>query len=746
VGEMKRQIGTLHKNSGSTLMIVIISIAIVSILATLLISMSSLSAKLKYWDRQLKQTLYYSEAGLDQIYANISIEIERTLDKAYQNTKEYIEGEGFVITEDNVQALVNEYFKSQFVEELKDNDKFYKGDPFRFICDSDDLVNILNGFINNDPTKYEGLDIPRVISIESVEVTAGANGYENYKYHINGMKVEYTNKITKLRTAIHTDVVIEVPEFDYPLLIQESITTDIPISEFAIIAKENFYVNSNTSINGSVYAGGAGPVASDSDYTIHNNKGILVRNTAKLDITGPNGNIVVTPSWINTDNGTIHITNSKVFSDSIMTTGLGSENIIKIFGDDSETFVYDDLELNANKSNVYLEGNYYGISIGNSRHNSSSSIVVNGAGSTLDLSNARKVLLSGLSYFDLNPNGNAPSVLDAKDVTGEFIRYYRSGESISVRGNHVAYFMPQAYSINDEITQGYDNFFSEVIGTTTVEPEYYSGGSVTMLKINIDERANYFYQYFENMNNNRYKLEMMDFSGIGAPVEEKIKIKLNTASLKIQGAAVATELDHISGNKVVGKTYTDEFVNQDAIIRNNRFEWAVRTGKLLSETDALLGITLPSQDIIDLYLQPEAIQVWNKAYNKATNNHVTFASKDDVTISTTGIIDSSGAREDYKSMGIIISGGNVVINEGVHFEGLIIAGGSIEINGNVNITASRRAISESLATNWRFKNLIFKDVVSSDDSEKVYQGSTQTNITARYGELIKFENWSKNKE
>lgn len=73
----------LRSEKGSTLLLVVITIAVLAVLGSTLLSMSYMNINMKFTDERMKKTLYYSESGLDQVYAIVGGYIDDALqDKA----------------------------------------------------------------------------------------------------------------------------------------------------------------------------------------------------------------------------------------------------------------------------------------------------------------------------------------------------------------------------------------------------------------------------------------------------------------------------------------------------------------------------------------------------------------------------------------------------------------------------------------------------------------------------------------
>ena len=69
----------IKSNKGSTLLLVLVITAVLTVFGTALISMSVMSTNMRNFDIRSKRALYYTESGLEQLYAHIGVLVEETL-------------------------------------------------------------------------------------------------------------------------------------------------------------------------------------------------------------------------------------------------------------------------------------------------------------------------------------------------------------------------------------------------------------------------------------------------------------------------------------------------------------------------------------------------------------------------------------------------------------------------------------------------------------------------------------------
>lgn len=77
----------LRNEKGSTMLLIVITIAILTVLGTTIITMSFMNTNMKFTDQRMKRTLYYSESGIEQVYAIVGKYIDEALYDASAETE-----------------------------------------------------------------------------------------------------------------------------------------------------------------------------------------------------------------------------------------------------------------------------------------------------------------------------------------------------------------------------------------------------------------------------------------------------------------------------------------------------------------------------------------------------------------------------------------------------------------------------------------------------------------------------------
>ncbi len=592
MNKIKKLIKKLN-NRGSSIIMVVVSIAFISIIVGALLSTAGYTYKLKMQDLNAKDNYYYVEQAMQEIYAGVGTNTVNKMKDAYnytiENMVQYDLSQGTYKTLTNEQA--NIMFKKQFLARIK-NDDYFKAGPIQ-------LADTLEKYITNDSVK---LDKNRLI-VESKDDQIAIKNITLTRTQ------EYSNSSGSgsFTQTISADIVIGEPDFTVNF---NNLTTDYSkLFDFALIADMGIEVSQNAgnplSITGNVYAAADyynkkynqtedktitdpvtglpstvnsgtynkeysgkkyeythssvtskyytpaadGAAASTTLYNLYakdvEDKNLLFDgenvNSAYsgLYVDGSAVSIladtVIVPGTLAVMNGadlTVYGKNGTLTSETEVWTDnlvLGGKSLVEtnskgkdVFKGSKATFrtnlfVKDDTELNSNGSQLKLYGGYYGYSnstvkdnrsfvptVDESKfkiyeyttdadgktivsdeyirgHYNSSSIVINGEQSTLDLSNAKNIYLAGRAYIELSKYVSAvEDIVEEKDENGvkqenkyysETFKYvptsdsakttvndFKTGESISVKSNQLAY-IPISKSGSPKQMTDYVNFY-----------------------------------------------------------------------------------------------------------------------------------------------------------------------------------------------------------------------------------------------------------------------------------------------
>jgi len=164
----------LRNEKGSTLLLVLITVAVLTVLGVTLMSMSFMNYNMKYTDAMMKQTLYYSESGIEQAYAIVGKYVDDAIIGASDKTKKKMDDmeETIVSFLDAVDAEVEKIKASPALQE--DYTKWYNTN----IASTEVTVET---FLSN---KYYYIAI---LSKNRADEATGSVKYEEYENYCIGV-------------------------------------------------------------------------------------------------------------------------------------------------------------------------------------------------------------------------------------------------------------------------------------------------------------------------------------------------------------------------------------------------------------------------------------------------------------------------------------------------------------------------------------------------------------------------------
>ncbi len=390
-----------RNNKGSSIVLVLVVFAIVGILATAALRLSVMNFQMKATDSQIKNNFYSAESVLDQVTVGLQNYVSDAYTVAYTETMEAYAS--------SLSATAREaQFKASFMAQLKSK----LADPA-------------------DASFYNASLITSMVDSPSATVDCGTHRLVDKGTSITLCDVTVTYTDAKdITSIIKTDINIAAPSM-------RSVTsTSLPdLFSYSLIANSGISIeqgNGQTvTVSGNVYAG--------SDE-VTNRYNWNPANRSKSICTEGGATVIFSGGSYVTAEGDFYVSNnSKTVVDS--TAQLWAQNIVVDNAEMdilSNTYVADDLTLNGRYNTKVILGTgnskYYGYGDSTTDAASSSAIILNGKNCDLDMSGLDELAVAGYSYigtsrFDAgaaNPaNGNV-----------------QMGESISVKGNQIAYLIP----------------------------------------------------------------------------------------------------------------------------------------------------------------------------------------------------------------------------------------------------------------------------------------------------------------
>lgn len=447
----------LH-NDGSTLITVLVAVAFLVVLATMIISVSSISLKMKQTEYVMKRNFYSDELILDEVYHGIGKVTGDCLSAAYVEILSNVEdgsGTGLYDTQEKAYKAFSELFMNKLTAA--------SNYPVR-VCDAtaaaDPLRILLQSYLTKAETSAQIVKYKetKIVPTSAIDTTPFQYRFEDVV--VKYMALDDTGAETGYEAAITTDIVIEVPYINF---FQDSSR----ILDYALVGNQGIYfTDAERNVQGNVYAGSSDS-ESETNKVLYRNTDVFgglnfYNSTASFEST-----YLITKGDMNVRFSDVSIgnpesqANTQVWAESLRTVESRNRSdavepsTVNIKGN---TYIANDLELNARESNVKLAGTYYGYNNGiyetqeksnltgsyvSTGHTQSSAMMINGTRSTLDLSGLTTMVLAGVAYMDLDSNAYSavPPAGNGGNLAGK-IEEYATGESLALKTNQYMYLAP----------------------------------------------------------------------------------------------------------------------------------------------------------------------------------------------------------------------------------------------------------------------------------------------------------------
>lgn len=786
-----------RRNRGSSIVIVIIAMAMIGILATTLLWMSYINYKIKVNDIRNKNSFYSAEMVMEQIVAGLQKEASDSVAVAYQ---EVLSNWDELQSESNRYSSFASTYLDTLVKHLRDADKgdgYYKRDILKGYVDTTvwDHVNQTawdNGTDDTDEAKKK----PPVMEL--------VNGNSLI---LRNVFVSYMDE--DRLSIVSTDLCLDVPE----IVFTQSGSIDelynyILIGNQGISLKES---SGQVTADGSIYAGtddkGKGGITINKASTFAINNGRYVISKGEIDVIGPGAGLIVRD---------VKETGSSVYAKNL---DLQSGTI----SFDSKTYIANDLTLSGNGSKATLTKEYYGYGIstesgiGDSKtdQENSSAIIINGQNSTVNMSGVDTLMLAGRAYIGTNTtkkelDQNAEAVANG-DAAKKNEKAVLMGESITVKGGQIAYLVPteclgvyngETLIGQNPVTQDvaakiqtykndYGENFKEVdftravsrlgglslssFGVTDmdhirkVSTQYVGGGTESKsltyyyLVMDAENAARYYQTYYLNGSNKETIDQYFKKYATGGIVLGDYTSEQN--SYTILGNALVSDVLSQSGVSLLASTATTSNTMTTEEVYQKSGEIA-NVYKGLTTNLSEDGASASSfQNVFDSVIKKEIVTknadgsetretIQEYLIHNGTGSTMEFTTDDGLKgIITAGSYTLSSATSGASNIRLIVSLGDITIDR--NFTGLAIAKGTITING---------AVSNGAASLKRNKMDLYKVLNATTGAEgdtmtsmgffvngetSLSEGAQESptddagNLDIDYTEIVRYMNWDK---
>lgn len=385
-------------NRGAGIVTVLVCMLLVVALGAALLFTSYVGLKIKISDRHGTESFYSAETAMTEIRAGVQQAVTASVAEAYSQ----------VLLQYNTVLNAETVFRDNFKSALF---------SWNYTTASGAVMPLFTTMADSTTT-YDSLVLTQFLSEErrssvSLSGCGTAVAVTEDAVTLMGVAVSYTDD-AGYTSNVRADISISQPDFTYSMT--EHTLTGIP--EFALIADEALVHasagNDELQITGNAYAGE-----------------VQLKNLGRSSLTIDGGTLIsgglvsVAGQGFGSGERLTVLENATLWARDISVEAGSS---LRLAGN---TYVQDDLELAGRGSTALLSGRYYGFGYLENTSglaDQSSAIVVNGLGTTLDLSGLRTLMLSGLSFVD---GGSESSEV-------------MMGQSVSVKSDQLAYLAPQS--------------------------------------------------------------------------------------------------------------------------------------------------------------------------------------------------------------------------------------------------------------------------------------------------------------
>lgn len=425
----------LHKacsNQGVSIIMVIIAMSFVGVLLSIVMLAALYNFYMKGVDRRAKDTFYSAETALEEVRAGIQRQVSLAFSASYM-------------------SILQDYGRADTGRDEKFA-QMYTDDLFLKLGDADDSDNFkeetLRNFITHlrtgEDTNDQGAWLEKDANIEK-SLQRYTDGIR-----LKGIKVSYIDENGYI-SYINTDFLIKIPDLNLGR------PGDVPdILNYCLIANEKLDVDPDqidVSLEGSVYGGQNGisiGYASKLDFAraSFQNTGMTKYTTI---FVSTDGNIEVgrsTASGEGTSSklpATLTVSGSSGQGVSLWASGInlygnsGDDPNCNIYGD---VYLQDDLTIEGHNNFVKLAGNFCGYGNADKKAGDSSSIVINGRNTVLDLRELNTLELAGNSFISIERPIQANAESGVLGEPSDNAANIKTGNSAASKAEQLAYLVP----------------------------------------------------------------------------------------------------------------------------------------------------------------------------------------------------------------------------------------------------------------------------------------------------------------
>lgn len=418
-------------NGGSTMLIVMVAIALISVLATVLMSMSYMNYNMKVTEYNSKKNFYSAEVVLDQINVGLQKEMSDSLEDAYVRSMQR-----YTLDDDETRnANFANYYISELTTRLRTAalDSQYQIAPIDTDGDGAYDCGLVHYLDSELQAAYASGDLiieslsPKMQSVAISKTDESGNiQYESQGLMLYNLYISYTDA-NDFTTVIETDIRLKTPTLT---LVTKTAMPNV--FDYCMVADAGISGGSTgvvATIKGNVYAGndttmdeGGVSCNSSHNWTFDGDSKLVSAGPLKVAHGATFTSSSDTECWFES----IHLPKNNT----------ATSGILSLMG---KTYVKDDLTIEGNKATVTLSGDYNGFGYG-ATAGESSAIILNGKNATLDMTGLERLKLGGNAYIQTSKvtyNVNNEAGFTENNNTDIL-----TGNALAVKSDQIAYLVP----------------------------------------------------------------------------------------------------------------------------------------------------------------------------------------------------------------------------------------------------------------------------------------------------------------
>lgn len=719
-------------NSGYSFLFVIFGVIFIAAIGVIALTMASNYYITTHVSKKASEQFYTTESIVQEIRTGLQEYANTTSETAYKKAIETYSASSATNRDD--QYSID--FLNGLADKLVGTGTTWDGttNEMTYVCDVDKIKELT--------TKPDAVNVAPGKTSISVVLYNKTSTEKKFHLTVKDIYVNYTDD-EGYNSKIKTDIVVNVPDYH--------LSGDATINELKnyVVITDNQLDISNSGghqenmaalLRGNIYAGYL-DADNKSSIIINNNMGgsqakfYSDRIIARGNLDLKNGSDLTIGNREGTSQSDLWLLNI------LLSKGSNSSLYTKLNAN-VNAYIQDDLRIDDKKSDVTLKGSYYGYSYnkGNTqvtdatslRSYYSSAILINGANTKLDTSELNRLILAGRAFIEKKrSNGGV-----MENITSDI----QMGEAFSVKGNQVAYMVPEEY-ISQKMNPVLDGKVGIVDKSALLASDIgpYLDQSEPSTENHYNTNMTYYFLKFKDENNaNEYFKKYYSDEDNKTILEDSQRTYIT--SWEVPGLNLDNSLYLLAGHILryyssTGDTDLKETEYFDGLgnPRQNLLNDGIRIGnEFVSRQMSLLA----ASGTTEMRLEDESDQsplVSTKIidFDKITGT----ISRSYDGIGDIYFVDGDTSVSATTKKGIIVAKGNVEVNE--NFTGLILAKGKVTVSGKCdaeNDIVMIKSILKNVQKDEDIKDIFYEiDKIDSIDTEKVSMS-----------DYVSYKNWSKN--